>query len=275
MTGISVLILTKNEQQDLPGCLNSVAWSDDIHVYDSISSDLTVQIAERFGAKVTKRPFDNWSTHQNWGLKNISFKYEWVYYSDADERVTPELLEAMRVAIADPGVYSAFRVRRRDFFMGTWLKHVTPSPFNIRLFKPACITYERLTNPVTVVDGPIGDISAHFNHFPFSKGITHWIDKHNGYSTFEAGQIAANRERREVLSIAKAFFSKNLNERRFHQKEIYYRLPFRPLIMFFLLYVFKRGFLDGRAGLTYAILRSIYEYFIVLKTRELELQQKS
>lgn len=273
MSGISVIILTKNEQQDLPGCLQSMAWSDDIHVYDSVSTDATVQIAEKFGAKVTQRPFDNWAAHQNWGLENIKFKHDWVYYSDADERMTPELLEAIKVAVADPKAFSAFRVRRRDFFMDTWLKHVTPSPFNIRLFKPANIRYERLTNPVTVVDGPIGDISAHFNHFPFSKGMSHWIDKHNSYSTFEAGQIVANRGQGGAFSFSKALFSKNLNEKRFHQKEIYYRFPLRPVAMFLLLYVFKRGFLDGRAGLTYALLRSIYEYFIVLKTRELEGQQ--
>ena len=67
---ISVLILTKNEEQDLPGCLESVAWSDDIHVFDSHSDDRTVEIAEQAGATVTKRPFDNWSAHQNWGLQN-------------------------------------------------------------------------------------------------------------------------------------------------------------------------------------------------------------
>jgi glycosyltransferase involved in cell wall biosynthesis len=245
-----------------------------------MSTDDTLAIARQFGATVTQRSYGesklafggNEAAHRNWGLQNIPFKYPWVFVSDADERMTPELFDEIRVAVAKPGVHFAFRVRRRDFFMGTWLKHVTPSPFNIRLFKPANVRYERLTNPVTVVDGPIGDMSAHFNHFPFSKGMTHWIEKHNGYSTFEAGQIAANQGQGETFSISKALFSKNANERRFHQKEIYYRLPFRPLVMFLMLYVFKGGFLDGRAGLTYAILRSIYEYFIVLKTRELEAQ---
>ena len=70
--------------------------------------------------------------------------------------------------------------------------------------------------------------------------------------------------------MAASFRAKNFHERRFHQKEVFYRLPGRPFIKFFLLYVLKRGFLDGRAGLTYATLQSIYEYFIVLKTRELE-----
>jgi len=275
---ISILLLTKNEQQDLPGCLESLSWSDDIHVYDSMSTDDTLAIARQFGATVTQRSYGesklafggDEAAHRNWGLQNISFKYPWVFVIDADERMTPDLVHAVEAAVALQGEQVAFRVQRRDFFMGTWLKHVTPSPFNIRLFKPANIHYERLTNPNTLVDGPIGDIPSHFNHFPFSKGLAHWLDKHNSYSTFEAGQIFANRGRVGTFSFAKAIFSKNLNERRFHQKEIYYRLPLRPTAMFLLLYILKRGFLDGRAGLTYALLRSIYEYFIVLKVRELE-----
>lgn len=270
MTGVSVLVLTKNEQQDLPGCLQSVSWSDDVHVYDSLSTDETVAIAKRFGATITQRPFDNWAEHQNWGLRNIQFKHEWVYYSDADERVTPELVEAMHQAISGEREFVAFRVQRRDYLMDTWLQHVTPSPFNIRLFRPASIRYERLTNPVTIVDGTIGEIQEHFDHFPFSKGMTHWFDKHNKYSSFEAGQIISNKKIAAKLSFRKLIFGNNRNERRFHQKELYYRLPFRPAIMFVLLYIFKRGFLDGKAGLTFALLRSIYEYMIVLKVREME-----
>ena len=89
---ISILILTKNEQKDLPGCLASVAWSDDIHVYDSISTDGTTGIAQAVGATVTSRAFDNWASHQSWGLRNIAFKHEWVFYIDADERMTPQLV---------------------------------------------------------------------------------------------------------------------------------------------------------------------------------------
>ncbi len=271
MNNISVLILTKNEQQDLTGCLESVAWSDDIHVYDSMSSDDTVKIAEQFGARVTRREFDNWSSHQNWGLNNIPFKHEWVYYSDADERVTPELAKALKEFVGNSGEYVALRVCRRDYLMGRWLKHVTPSPFNIRLFKPGHIRYERLTNPVTIVDGAIAETDQHFNHYPFSKGMTHWFDKHNRYSSLEAAQIVENRKAGSSFNLGKALFSMDSNERRFHQKELYYRLPLRPLLMFILLYFIKLGFLDGRAGLTFAVLRSIYEYMIVIKVKETKL----
>ncbi len=269
MNAISVLILTRNEQQDLPGCLASLAWCDDIHVFDSCSTDDTVRIAQDFGAHVTQRPFDSESVHKNWGLANIAFKHGWIYQADADERVTSELAAAMQIFVREPGAHVALRVQRRDYLMGTWLKHVTPSPFNIRLFKRGHVRYERLTNPVTLVDGPIAETAHHFDHFPFSKGITHWFEKHNRYSTAEAEQIVSNRKSGAAFSLRKVLFSADANEKRFHQKELYYRLPMRPLLMFSLLYFAKRGFLDGRAGLTFVLLRSIYEYMIVLKVKEL------
>ena len=270
MSNISVLILTKNEQQDLPGCLASVAWSDDIHLYDSMSTDATVEIAEKAGAKITRRPFDNWASHQNWGLQNIQFKHSWVFYIDADERMTPELIAAVKQAVQQPGDSVAFRLQRRDFFMGTWLKHVQASPFYMRLFRPEKMRYERLVNPISLADGPVGEVSGYLDHFPFSKGVGYWLERHNSYSTFEAKQIMQNRQANAKFSLIKAFTAKDFHEKRFHQKELFYRLPLRPFIKFLLLYIGKRGFLDGKAGLRYAILQSIYEYMIVLKVKELE-----
>jgi glycosyltransferase involved in cell wall biosynthesis len=268
VTGISILILTKNEEQDLPGCLKSVEWCDDIHVFDSCSTDRTVEIARAAGATVTQRPFDNWASHQNWGLNNLPFKHPWVFYIDADERMTPELISAVRTAAADPGDNVAYRVQRRDFFLGTWLKHVQTSPFYLRLFRPEKMRYERLVNPVSIASGPVGQIIGYLDHYPFSKGITHWMERHNSYSTLEARQIVQNRAEGPNFSGWAAFTERDFHKRRFHQKELFYRLPGRPLIKFFVLYVGKLGILDGKAGLTYAILQSIYEYMIVLKARE-------
>lgn len=265
---VSVLVLTKNEEQDLPGCLKSVSWSDDIHVYDSISTDRTVAIAESFGAKVTQRAFDNWASHQNWGLENIKFKHPWVFYIDADERMTPELISGIAAALASPNDAVAFQVQRRDFFMSTWLKHVQTSPFYLRLFKPECMRYERLVNPISIPSGPVGKLSGYLDHFPFSKGIGHWIDRHNSYSKLEATQIVKNREAGGEFSFVKAFIERDFHKRRFHQKELFYRLPLRPLVKFLILYFGKLGILDGRAGLRYAILQAIYEYMIVIKVDE-------
>lgn len=276
MSNISVLILTKNEQQDLPGCLESVAWSDDVHIFDSMSTDETVAIAGRLGVQVAQRDYGECklsfggdeSAHRNWGLQNIPFKYPWVFVIDADERATPALVKAMNVAVLAPSGCVAFRIQRRDFFLGTWLKHVQTSPFYMRLFMHEKLRYERLVNPISIADGPVGEVSGFLDHFPFSKGIGHWVDRHNSYSRLEAQQIVENRKKQATFSLIKAFTAKDFHERRFHQKELFYRLPFRPLIKFLILYVGKRGFLDGRAGFTYAMLQSIYEYFIVLKTRE-------
>ena len=265
---VSILILTKNEQQDLPACLASVSWSDDIHVFDSFSTDSTVEIAEAAGAKVTQRVFDNWSAHQNWGLQNITFKHPWVFYIDADERMTAELVRAVQDSVTHPGNHVAFRVRRRDFFMGQWLRHVQASPFYMRLFRPDKMRYERLVNPVSIADGPVGQINGYLDHFPFSKGVGHWLDRHNSYSTFEAIQIIDNQKNQASFSLYKALFERDFNTRRVHQKELFYKLPARPLLKFCLLYLGKRGFMDGKAGLTYSVLQSMYEYMILLKTRE-------
>lgn len=275
---VSVLILTKNEQHDLPGCLDSVVWSDDVHVFDSGSTDDTVLIAQQHGAGVTTRTYPHSnapfggdeSAHKNWGLKNIPFKHDWVLMLDADERATPVLLDAMRQWCSAKATAAAYRINRRDYFMGTWIKHVTPSPFNIRLVRLGRVHFERIINPITVVDGETVELDAHFDHFPFSKGMSHWFAKHNGYSTHEAQHILATQQTQQCYEWRKALFSRDRNERRVHQKGLYYQMPLRPLVMFIGLYIGKRGFLDGRAGLVYAMLRAIYEYMIVLKVDELE-----
>jgi glycosyltransferase involved in cell wall biosynthesis len=266
---ISVLILTKNEEQDLPGCLESVRWSDDVHVYDSYSTDRTLEIAKAADARVTQRHFDNWSSHQNWGLANIPFRYPWVLYVDADEHVTDELAANMRCALQNPGDNVAFRIQRRDFWGERWLKHVQASSHYIRLFRPEKMRYERLVNPVSIADGPVGELDGYLDHYPFSKGMTHWLNRHNSYSSLEAQQILHNRSTNLQFSVMQAFLAKDRSQRRFHQKELFYCVPARPLLKFLLLYVGKLGFLDGKAGFTYATLQSFYEYMIVLKTREL------
>ncbi len=272
---LSVLILTKNEEQDLPGCLQSVAWCDDVHLFDSFSTDRTLEIARTAGCIITQRTFDNWSAHQNWGLANIPFKHPWVLYIDADERVSPELKAAAVAAARADASESAFRLRRRDFFTdGTWLEHAQISPFYLRLFRPSKMRYERLVNPVSIVDGPIGEIGGYLDHYPFSKGAGFWLERHIKYADLEARTIQENRAKGGAFSLRKALFSKEFTERRFHQKEFFYRMPGRPLVKFFYMMFVRLAFLDGRAGVTYATLQSIYEYFIILKQRELQARSR-
>jgi glycosyltransferase involved in cell wall biosynthesis len=268
---ISVLILTKNEEIDLPGCLDSVAWSDDVHVFDSQSTDRTVQIATARGAHVVQRRFDDYASQRNAALHGLKFKHDWVLTLDADERVpAPLATELARFVAAPTPNVAACRLRRRDFLGETWLKHSQISPFYVRLVRPELVRYERAVNEVLRVDGPIQDLDEPFDHHPFSKGMRHWLDKHNTYSTMEARCVLESRRGATTFSLRDALFARDFNERRRHQKELFYRLPLRPLLKFLYVYGWRRGFLDGAAGFTYARLQSIYEYLIVLKTRELE-----
>ena len=266
---ISVLILTKNEESDLPGCLESVSWSDDVFVFDSFSTDRTAEIAHSYGVNFVQRRFDGYSRQRNAALDELPFRHDWIFILDADERPTPELAKEMQQVVSTPadGV-SGFRMRRRDFFDGTWLKHAQISPYYIRLVRRGKARYMREINEVLEVDGGIGDLKSPLDHFPFSKGIAHWVSKHNTYSTMEAQVVADGLSRRDA-SWKTALFAKDFHARRVAQKSIFYRLPARPLIKWIYMMFVRRAILDGRAGIAYANLQSIYEYFIVLKTREL------
>lgn len=272
---ISVLILTKNEEQDLPDCLQSVAWCDDIHIFDSYSDDKTLDIAKQFSAKITQRKFDNWSAHQNWGLANINFKYDWVLYIDADERVSDSLKQVILKLNLKEILDVAFEIQRRDFaWNGKWLKHAQMSPYYLRLFRPDKMRYERLVNPVSIPDGSVGRTEGFLDHYPFSKGFKFWWQRHLGYADMEAMTRIQDMGKGVTFSLKKALFSKDFTEKRYHQKGLFYKLPARPLIKWLYMVVIRRAFLDGGAGITYAFLQSIYEYFIVLKTKELMLKGK-
>lgn len=266
---ISVLILTRNEQRDLPGCLASVSWCDDVHIFDSLSTDDTVQIARAAGASVHQRAFDDYASQRNASLSSVPFKHSWVFLLDADERPTPELSREMQQAVlaAQPEV-SGFRLRRRDFLFGTWLRHAQISPFYIRLVRPERARYTRAINEVLEAEGIIGDLCSPLDHYPFSKGIAHWVGKHNVYSTMEAELIVRNQGLQNP-SLRVALRDPDFHTRRLHQKALFYRLPGRPMIKWVYMVFVRRAILDGSAGLAYATLQSIYEYFIVLKSKEL------
>ena len=184
---ISIFILTLNEEQNIQACLDSVSWCEDVVVLDSFSSDRTVEIARAAGASVSQRKLDNWAAHQNWAMENLTFKHEWVFYLDADERMTPELrAETEAIAQSPDERRVAFYVGRKNFLMGKWIKHSMPPGLIMRFFKPAKIRFERLVNPTPVIDGEHGYLTNHFLHYNFSKGLTEWFDKHNSYSLLEA-----------------------------------------------------------------------------------------
>jgi glycosyltransferase involved in cell wall biosynthesis len=269
---ISVLILTRNEEQDLPGCLDSVAWSDDIHILDSGSTDATVALAQSRGAHVATRTFDTYAAQRNAAMQ-LPFRHQWVLVLDADERPTPELSAEMQRAVAAvPATVSGFRMRRRDFLWGTWLKHAQLTPFYVRLLRVGHVHYTRDVNEIVEVNGDILELHSPLDHFAFSKGITQWVAKHNGYSTKEA-ELLASGTATQAASLRQALFARNFHERRVAQKAIFYKLPGRPLIKWCYMVFVRRAILDGHAGVMYATLQSFYEYLIEVKCQEIHRQR--
>lgn len=266
---ISVIILTKNEATDIPACLASVAFSDDVHVFDSFSTDGTQDIARQLGATVHERAFDNYAAQRNASLTIPVFRNEWILILDADERPSPALATEMLHACANaPADVHGYRLRRNDYLWDTWLKHAQITPFYTRLVREGHARYVREINEVLEVDGRIVELTAPLNHFPFSKGIAHWVAKHNTYSTMEA-QLLASGAAFADASLKTALFGSDRAERRRAQKALFFRLPARPLIKWVYMMFVRGAVLDGYAGLTYSTLQSIYEYFIALKAREL------
>jgi glycosyltransferase involved in cell wall biosynthesis len=269
MANVSVLILTLNEEINLPRCLDALKWCDDIVVLDSHSSDRTLEISTAAGARIVQRKFDNWASHQNWAVSNISFKHRWVYYIDADEVMNPDLAGEVQRIASDPNTpHVAYRVRRKDMFFGRWVRHSSMYPiWIVRLFLPSKVRWERLVNPVCFVDGSEGQLQGHMMHYTFNKGLHAWMAKHNDYARLEAQECLKSLETGSVDFAG--IFSRDFVRRRKALKTLSFRMPFRPLLRFLYMYLFRGGFLDGWAGFTHCKLVSIYEYLIVLNMKEI------
>jgi glycosyltransferase involved in cell wall biosynthesis len=271
---VSVLILTRNEELTLPDCLHSVAWSDDVVVFDSVSTDRTREIALLAGARYVQRQFDDYASQRNAALRGVAFRNPWVLMVDADERVSAELahevLEKAGSAAADTAL---FRVRRKDIFLGRWLRHSSgyPTWFG-RMVRPEQVVVKRAINEEYHTIGAVGRLENHLIHFPFSKGFAAWLERHNLYSTMEA---TALREERAQPILVSSLFGRDPVRRRRTLKQIAYRLPLRPGLLFVYLYIFRLGFLDGGPGFKYCLLRSGYEYLINLKLLEMRRRDAS
>jgi glycosyltransferase involved in cell wall biosynthesis len=269
---ISVLILTLNEEDNLPRCFASLAWCHDVVILDSFSTDNTVEIASSLGARVFQRQFDDYASQRNFGLNDITYKNRWVLMVDADEEVPSELVIELQSKVNSASDICLYRLRRKDFFLGRWIRRSSgyPTWFG-RLIKIGHVRVERAINEEYNTDGEIGFLSEHLHHYPFNKGFSAWFEKHNRYSTMEA---ALKTEARLVLPKGAELLSSDPTKRRRAVKSLVYHMPFRPLLMFFALYVVRGGFLDGRAGLTFCLLRSFYEFMINCKVQELSLRQR-
>lgn len=271
---ISVVILTKDEEVNIGACLDCLGFCDDIVLYDSFSTDRTVEIASaRPNVRVIQRKFDNWAAHQNWGCEHIKFRHPWVLYLDADERIDDTFVRESMEASDPASPISAYRVRRKDMFMGRWLRHAQLYPtWFVRLYRPEKIRFERQVHPPPVVDGPIGELEGHLIHYPFSKGVAQWLERHNSYSSFEAAELlkVLGGSRKPLTGL----FSRDANVRRATLKDIFYRLPMRPQVKWLYYILVRAAWMDGQAGWTYARLTYLYEYMISIKAKELRLRAR-
>jgi glycosyltransferase involved in cell wall biosynthesis len=279
---VSVLIPAKNEEENLPACLESVARADEVFVVDSQSQDRSVEIAESYGAKVVQFHFNGrWPKKKNWSLENLPFNNDWVLIVDCDERITPELWDEIATAIQDAN-HGGYYLNRRVFFLGKWIRHGGKYPdWNLRLFRHAQGRYENLKTEgirntgdnevhehVVIDDGAVGYLKNDMLHEDF-RDLFHWLERHNRYSNWEA-RVYYNllTGMGEGGTIGANLFGDSVQRKRF-LKKIWVRLPFKPTLRFVLFYFLQLGFLDGRAGYVYGRLLSQYEYQIGVKLYEL------
>jgi glycosyltransferase involved in cell wall biosynthesis len=265
---ISSLVLTYNEECNIRECLSCLDFTDEILVFDSFSTDNTVTIAREMGARVIQRKFDNYASQRNAALKAISAGSDWILMVDADEFVSPELKSEILNIIREPAnPVSLYLVRRKDMFQGKWIKYSSgyPTWFG-RLFRNGKVWVEREINEEYHTSGETGYLKEHLIHHPFRKGLSHWFEKHNRYSSMEAEIVRDEMNEKPRLS---DLFSKDPLVRRKVQKRISLYLPFRPLIVFIAFYFIRGGFLDGKRGYTFCKLRKTYEWMIELKRKEI------
>ena len=192
MPMLAVIILTYNEEANLPGCLESLQRIEgQVFVVDSGSTDGTLKIARAAGATVVEHPFDNYGAQRNWALQNLPLQGEWVLHLDADERLTAELVCEINEVLRDPPVdVDGFLLRRRTVFMGKWIRHGAHYPsYHLRLFRKAkgCCE-DRLYHQHFLVSGKVGRLKYDFIDVTMSD-VNQWSVRHIRWAESEAMAI--------------------------------------------------------------------------------------
>lgn len=270
----SIYILTYNEESEIAGCIESAQLSDDIIVVDSYSRDRTVEIARRYPVRVVQHTFESHGKQRTWMLRSIPVKYDWVYILEADERMTPELFAECCAATKQPR-YIGYYVAERVMFMDRWIRHSTQYPrYQMRLFRPENVWFDDYGHTEReVCNGNTSFLRETYPHYTCGKGLSRWIEKHNRYSTDEAKETLRQLDSGSV-NWRDLFWGATEVKRRRALKDLSLRLPLRPLVRFVYMYVFLRGFLDGRAGFAWCTLQAFYEYLILLKVDELRRRRR-
>ena len=280
--GVSVVILTMDEEVNLGGCLDSCGWCDDVHVLDSGSTDGTVAIAEARGVPVHVNRFESFAKQRNWATDRIGVKHDWVFHLDADERFTPELVAELRERIGDgtPGggagpadELDGFRCPHKMMLMGTWLRRSEGYPvYQVRLFHRGRLRFiDHGHGQREPADARLGTLREPYLHEAYRRGVFDWVARHNVHSQKEAeaivfGNGAAARWRDLV--------SGDATRRRRAVKALSWRLPGRPWLRWLWILFLQRGFLDGPAAWRYADLMRLYDQMTAVKVRMLRARDR-
>jgi len=274
---ISVIIPVRNEARNLARCLESLRGAGEVCVIDSHSTDETVEIARSFGAKVVQFHYHGgWPKKRQWALDTLPLTYDWVLLLDADEALTPELVEEIQRAIQDPH-FDGYYLSLQMHFLGRTLRHGDASFYKLSLFRRGKGRFEcRLqdqdgsmgdveVHEHVVVDGPATKLKRRLQHENV-ESLSRYIHKHNEYSNWESRVLLNTKDHSE--SVPASLFGSQAQRRR-RLKRTFLGFPGSPVVLFFYRYLFRLGLLDGIPGLIYCAFQAIQLFHTKAKMYEL------
>ncbi len=246
---LSAVLITRNAANVIEACLESLAFADDIVVVDSASSDGTIEIAQRRGARVVQKEWLGYGRQKQFAVEQAA--HDWVLCLDSDERVSAQLAAGIQEALAAP-VSPVYRMPRRNRFMGRWLAHGEGYPdWSPRLFNRLNARWsDDLVHEKVLFSVTPGTLRGDLLH-DSSDDLSAYLERQNRYTTLAARQ-AFDLGRSASLP----------------------HLLFSPIVRFFKFYVFRLGFLDGMAGLLHISIGCMNSYIKYAKLIELRRAEK-
>ena len=263
---VAAVVLTYNEERNLPECLASLAgWVDELFVVDSGSSDRTVDIAREHLAVVVQHPFEHYGAQRNWAIDHLPITAPWTLHVDADERVTSELRRSIVTALSsDDAATAGYLVSRRTMFVGRWIRHGGHYPaWHLRLVRTGAGRCEdRLYDQHFYVAGAVQKLQGDLID-TLTPDVTTFTARHLRWAALEAAEHESPSD--ATGRIRGRLDSMNAIERRRWLRDWYARLPLfvRPTLYFLYRYFVRLGFLDGRAGLVFHVLQGFWFRFLV------------